>query len=298
MKFLQGATILVLGLGESGLAMARWCARCGARVRVWDSRDAPPNLAALAQHVPDAQVLAGALDDVAFEGVQLVLRSPGLAPRDKRIAGPLDWAAERGVLVQGELELFVRALADLKAERRYEPKIVAITGTNGKTTTAAMTALLIERCGKRVSVAGNIGPTMLQTLSDALALEPEVALSGETDLKLPCAPRPEGGTGEEDPLEAMPARDEGAAPVIVPPVTPAVPVFEHLPEVWVLELSSFQLHDAKGFEPDAAAVLNISQDHLDWHGGMTAYVADKARVFGKHALMVINHDDVQVERLV
>jgi UDP-N-acetylmuramoylalanine--D-glutamate ligase len=319
MKFLQGATILVLGLGESGLAMARWCARCGARVRVWDSRDAPPNLAALAQHVPDAQVLAGALDDAAFRDVQLVLRSPGLAPRDERIAGPLDQAAERGVLVQGELELFVHALADLKTERRYVPKIVAITGTNGKTTTAAMAGLLIERCGKRVAVAGNIGPTMLQTLSDALALEPEVALSGETAAKPPHERRhavpigaeharrveeedavlhPEGGAGEDGRLEAMPVHDGDAAPVIAPPGTPAVAVFEHLPEVWVLELSSFQLHDAKGFEPDAAAVLNISQDHLDWHGGMSAYVAAKARVFGRHAVMVINHDDVQVERLV
>jgi UDP-N-acetylmuramoylalanine--D-glutamate ligase len=75
-------------------------------------------------------------------------------------------------------------------------------------------------------------------------------------------------------------------------------VFEHLPEVWVLELSSFQLDDAKGFEPSAATVLNITEDHLDWHGSMAAYMAAKARVFGKHAVMVINRDDALVEKLV
>jgi UDP-N-acetylmuramoylalanine--D-glutamate ligase len=71
-----------------------------------------------------------------------------------------------------------------------------------------------------------------------------------------------------------------------------------LPEVWVLELSSFQLDGAKGFEPDAATVLNITQDHLDWHGAMPAYVAAKARIFGKNAVMVVNRDDPQVEKLV
>jgi phospho-N-acetylmuramoyl-pentapeptide-transferase len=70
--------------------------------------------------------------------------------------------------VQGELDLFARALADLKAGRGYAPKVLAITGTNGKTTTTAMTALLVERAGRRVAMAGNIGPTMLDTLADAL----------------------------------------------------------------------------------------------------------------------------------
>ncbi|HUG23861.1 UDP-N-acetylmuramoyl-L-alanine--D-glutamate ligase, partial [Piscinibacter sp.] len=71
-----------------------------------------------------------------------------------------------------------------------------------------------------------------------------------------------------------------------------------LPDVWVLELSSFQLDEAKGFEPTTATVLNITQDHLDWHGDMPAYVAAKARIFGKQAVMVINRDDPQVEKLI
>ena len=253
MKHLKDITVLVLGLGESGLAMARWAARCGAVVRVWDSREAPPNAAALAEHVPAAQLLCGALDAEALNGVRLVLKSPGLSPHDPQITAPLDAAVQTGVLVQGELELFTQALADLKAEHGYAPKLIAITGTNGKTTTTAMIALLIERSGKRVAMAGNIGPTMLQTLSDAL--------DGPHPNPLP------EGEGE-------------------------------MPEVWVLELSSFQLDGAKGFEPDAATVLNITQDHLDWHGAMPAYVAAKARVFGKNAVMVINRDDPQVEKLV
>ncbi|CAG1017966.1 partial UDP-N-acetylmuramoylalanine--D-glutamate ligase, partial [Burkholderiaceae bacterium] len=173
MNHLKDITVLVLGLGESGLAMARWSARCGASVRVWDSRDDPPNAAALAQHVPAARLFTGALGDEAIDGVQLLLKSPGLSPADPRIAGPMAHAADRGALVQGELELFARALDDLKAERGYAPKVIAITGTNGKTTTTAMAALLIERTGRRVAMAGNIGPTMLQTLSDALEREPE-----------------------------------------------------------------------------------------------------------------------------
>ncbi|TXC65397.1 hypothetical protein FSC37_02670 [Piscinibacter aquaticus] len=250
MNYLNDIDALVLGLGESGLAMARWCARHGARVRVWDSRENAPQDAALAEALPQAQRLRGELTDEAFAGVKLVLKSPGLAPTDQRIARPLARAADTGILVQGELELFARALADLKEAQGYAPKLLAITGTNGKTTTTAMTALLVERAGKRVAMAGNIGPTMLQTLADAL----------------------DAAAREDEP--------------------------QPLPEVWVLELSSFQLDEAKGFEPDAATVLNISEDHLDWHGSMAAYVAAKARIFGKDAVMVINRDDAAVEKMV
>ena len=273
MNYLNDLQVLVLGLGESGLAMARWCAGCGAQVRVWDSREDAPNARALAELVPAAELLRGALTDAAFAGVKLVLKSPGLSPLDARIAAPLARAADMGVLVQGELDLFARALADLKLDRGYVPKLLAITGTNGKTTTTAMTAMLVARTGKRVAMAGNIGPTMLQTLADALVLEPLV----------PVPPEPSA-------VEVTPDSD---------PFPPAkAPTFANLPEVWVLELSSFQLDDVKGFEPSAATVLNITQDHLDWHGSMAAYIAAKARVFGTQAVMVVNRDDALVEKLV
>ena len=320
MNELKNTSVLVLGLGESGLAMARWCARLGASVRVWDSREAPPHAAALAEHVPSAQWVRGALTDAAFAGIELVLKSPGLSPRDARIAAPLSRAAETGVPVQGELELFAHALAELKRARGYAPHVLAVTGTNGKTTTTALTALLVERAGRRVAVAGNIGPTMLQTLAEALDLEPMTSGDPHPD-PLPeregadpaeveavgaaqgeDASTPEGANAAEPavPLcaetDMPPGGVEEARDLIVPPA-PA-PVFEHLPEVWVLELSSFQLDAAKGFEPSAATVLNITQDHLDWHGSMDAYVAAKARVFGRDAVMVINRDDPVVERMV
>ncbi len=168
MNDLRDSIVLVLGLGDSGLGMARWCARWGAQVRVWDSRDTAPQDAALADHLPAVQRLRGPLTPEMLAGVSRVLKSPGLSPLDERIAPLLKQAHEAGLPVQGELELFIAALAALQAERAYAPQLIAITGTNGKTTTTAMTALLVARTGRRVAMAGNIGPTLLQTLADAL----------------------------------------------------------------------------------------------------------------------------------
>jgi UDP-N-acetylmuramoylalanine--D-glutamate ligase len=228
--------VLVLGLGASGLAMARWCARHGCRLRIADSREAPPSLPLLEAERIDAEFVGGAFSPALLEGgIELVVVSPGLSPLSPELAPLFASAHERGVPVWGELELFARALAHL-GESGYAPKVIAVTGTNGKTTTTSLTGLLCERAGKAVAVAGNIGPTMLDTLSDAI--------------------------------------DRTA-----------------LPEVWVLELSSFQLETAHTFDPDAAAVLNITQDHLDWHGSFEAYAAAKGRVFGPHTVRVLNRDD-------
>jgi UDP-N-acetylmuramoylalanine--D-glutamate ligase len=184
----------------------------------------------------DAEFVGGAFSPALLEGgIELVVVSPGLSPLSPELAPLFASARERGVPVWGELELFARALAHL-GESGYAPKVIAVTGTNGKTTTTSLTGLLCERAGKAVAVAGNIGPTMLDTLSDAI--------------------------------------DRTA-----------------LPEVWVLELSSFQLETAHTFDPDAAAVLNITQDHLDWHGSFEAYAAAKGRVFGPHTVRVLNRDD-------
>ena len=259
MTTLQDIDILVLGLGESGLAMARWCAAKGARVQVWDSREAPPQAAALALAAPEARLFSGELSNDLLATVRLVLKSPGLAPHDPRIAPLLAAARAVGIPVQGELALFSQALAALKAERGYAPQLLAITGTNGKTTTTAMTALLVERAGRSVALAGNIGPTMLDTLSECLA-----------------SAWPQG-LASTSPQALASAWPQGLAST--------------LPEVWVLELSSFQLDGVQGFEPDAATVLNITQDHLDWHGGMAAYTAAKAHVFGENTVMVVNRDD-------
>jgi UDP-N-acetylmuramoylalanine--D-glutamate ligase len=237
----EGKTALVLGLGESGLAMAQWLARCGARVRVADTRTEPQRLFALRQAVPAADFIGGAFTGALLDGVDFVAVSPGLAP-ERELEDIAPAAAARNIPVWGEIELFAQALSDLKATRGYAPKVIAITGTNGKTTVTSLTGLLCRRAGFSTRVAGNISPAALDVLREVLD------------------------------------KDE-------------------LPQAWVLELSSFQLHTTFSLNPDAATVLNVTQDHLDWHGSMTAYAFDKARIFGKDTVRVLNRDDATVMRM-
>lgn len=235
----QRPMVLVLGLGESGLAIARWCARHGCRLRIADTREAPPNLAALQAEGIDAEFVGGAFTPALLDGgVEIVGLSPGLSPLEPALAALIAAANERGIAVWGELEFFAQALRALGTSG-YQPKVLAITGTNGKTTTTSLTGLLCQRAGKKVAVAGNISPAMLDRLAGAI--------------------------------------DDTA-----------------LPDVWVLELSSFQLETARSFAPDAAAILNITQDHLDWHGSFDAYAAAKGRIFGATTTRVLNRDDAAV----
>ena len=240
---MQGQNVLVLGLGASGLAMARWCVRCGAQVTVADTREAPPQLALLQQELPQVRFVAGPFDAslVDGKGLHAVYRSPGLSPAT---FAPVFQAAQAIGLVTGsELTLYAAALAYLRSQHGYAPCVLAITGTNGKTTVTSLTGQLVERAGKTVAVAGNIGPTLLDTLA------------GHIDA-------------------------------------------DTLPQAWVLELSSFQLDGVTGFEPTAATVLNITQDHLDWHGDINAYAAAKARIFGQTGLMVLNREDPEVMQML
>ena len=242
MEQLKDRHVLVLGLGLSGLAMARWCARAGARVTVADTREAPPQLDALREQVPQAQFIGGAFGaSLPDADVQAVFRSPGLTP--EQVAPVVSAAAQRGIPCGGELGLFAAGLAELRAREGYAPAVLAVTGTNGKTTVTALTGQLVERAGKTVAVAGNIGPALLDTLAAKVDAQ-------------------------------------------------------SLPEVWVIELSSFQLETAGDFEPTAAAVLNVTQDHLDWHGNMDAYAKAKAHVFGKAGLMVLNREDPLVMKML
>ena len=257
-------TALVLGLGESGLAMALWLARGGAAVRVADTREAPERLAALQAAVPQAQFIAGAFTADLLDGVDFVAVSPGLAPH-RELAAVAPAAAGKNIPVWGEIELFAQALAALKAERGYAPKVVAITGTNGKTTVTSLVGLLCERAGLATRVAGNISPAALDVLREVLDAEP--------------APQPVVAE-----VEAEAGAGEAAAE----------PVASTLPQAWILELSSFQLHTTFSLQAEAATVLNLSQDHLDWHGDMAAYAADKARIFGDETVRILNRDDALV----
>jgi UDP-N-acetylmuramoylalanine--D-glutamate ligase len=237
----EGKSALVLGLGESGLAMAQWLARAGARVRVADTRTEPQRLFALRQAVPNAEFVGGEFGASLVDGVDFVAVSPGLMP-ERELAQITPAAKERNVPVWGEIELFAQALAHLRVERGYAPKVIAITGTNGKTTVTSLTGLLCRRAGLSTRVAGNISPAALDVLREVL----------DSD---------------------------------------------ELPQAWVLELSSFQLHTTFSLQADAATVLNVTQDHLDWHGSMDAYAADKARIFGSDTVRVLNRDDAIVMRM-
>jgi UDP-N-acetylmuramoylalanine--D-glutamate ligase len=319
---LQGQHVLILGLGASGLAMARWCAHAGADVTVADNRETPPQLAALQAEWPDVRFVSGPFVPSLVEGtaVRAVFRSPGLAPE---VVAPVVNAASRmGLWQGGELSLFAAGLQDLKARFGYTPQVLAITGTNGKTTVTSLTGQLVARAGKTVKVAGNIGPTLLDTLTEAIAqaqvqVEQEAAERDDAALEnpdlvseqplvttasetvTPVQAQDEPASVEADGAEteeALNSLDDETVAELPMTVAPAVqdPMAQALPQVWVLELSSFQLDSSEGFEPTAATVLNISQDHLDWHGSMAAYAAAKARIFGAQALMVLNREDAQV----
>jgi len=313
MQQLHNQSVLILGLGDSGLAMARWCARNGAQVQVVDTREQPPHLAALHAELPQVKFVHGAFDAALVEGqdVRAVFKSPGLSPES--VAPVWNAAVAAGLWVGTELTLFAQALSDLQTSMAYHPKVLAITGTNGKTTVTSLTGQLLERAGKRVAVAGNIGPTLLDTLSHALdkAAEEQAAAGAmaaqeaEAQAAQLALDAEEASThevavqsdAEKAEVETVAADDDEPFEVDLPPlVPPPPPPADHpfLPQVWVLELSSFQLEGVDNFDPSAATVLNLTQDHLDWHGSMNGYAAAKARIFGKHGVMVLNREDAGV----
>ena len=152
---LKGRQALVLGLGVSGLSMARWLARRGARVRVADTRSAPPCAAQLERELPAVRIATGPLREDSFTGVDLVAVSPGISAKEPPIAA----AAARGVPVVGDVELFAQALPHLGGS-----KVLAITGSNGKSTVTEMTGAMCRAAGLKTVVAGNIGLPVLDAL--------------------------------------------------------------------------------------------------------------------------------------
>lgn len=243
----KGRHILILGLGETGLAAAKWCLQQGAIVRVADTRDTPPGLDALKEAGVDVNALflgaERALSDASLANIQSIVLSPGLEPFNEPLKSFLDKATTLQIEVIGEIELFARALQDLKEQADYHGKLLAITGTNGKTTVTTMTRDMCEQAGLSAMAAGNISPAALDALMEALAEN--------------C-----------------------------------------LPDVWVVELSSFQLHTTQSLKPDASVVLNITQDHLDWHGSIEHYMSAKAKLLAMSQLAVVNRDDELTLKMV
>jgi UDP-N-acetylmuramoylalanine--D-glutamate ligase len=220
--------VVVLGTGLTGHSLTRFFQRRGATVRAADTRDAPPDAGAFAAEFPTVPLVNGPLTAGLFEGADLIAISPGVA-RDQ---APIRDAVAAGTELVGDIEVFARELAP-------HQKVLAITGTNGKTTTAALTGELVRAAGLSVAVLGNIGDPV---------------------------------------LDALPNVDAGGA----------------WPEVFVLELSSYQLETTASLHCTAAVALNVTANHLDRYAGIADYAAAKARIFAHSGVAILNRDDAIV----
>ncbi len=217
----QGRRVLVVGLGKSGLSAARYLAARGAEVSVTDTRVHPPGLDALRTELPAVPVFAGGFDPDAFARAETLVVSPGVSVQEPPIAE----ARARGAEVLGDIELFAR---------ENTAPVVAITGSNGKSTVTTLVAAMAERSGLVTGLGGNIG-------------------------------------------------------------TPALELLEGAPkELQVLELSSFQLETTDSLRPVAAALLNLSEDHMDRYAGLADYTAAKTRIYHGAETLVVNRDDPRV----
>ena len=228
MTQLKDKFVLVLGLGEPGLSMVRWLGAQGARLRVADSRSSPSNLAEVGLHVAADQIFCGAFSDTLFDGIELIAISPGVPLHDEFVAR----AVARGIPVVGDIELFAWHLE--AGGLRPNTRVLAITGSNGKTTVTSMVEHLCRAAGRDTVAAGNISPAVLDV----------VLQRGKNQ-----------------------------------------------PEIWALELSSFQLETTETLNADVATVLNVSEDHLDRYAGIKEYAAAKTRIFQGCKVQVLNRND-------
>jgi len=232
---LKGRKVIVLGLGDTGMSMARWLTRHGARVTVADTRNEPPRAGELGRELPEVALERGEFHAASLRAADLIAISPGVDRRTPEVAA----AIKRGTPAIGDVELLAQALR-LRAPRM--PRIIAVTGTNGKSTVTRMTGDICAAAKLDTVVAGNIGTPVLDALTEI-----------------------ENG-------RAMPA-------------------------ALVIEMSSFQLESTASLNADAAAMLNLSADHLDRYDGIDAYAAAKARVFNGTGAQVLNREDARSEAM-
>jgi UDP-N-acetylmuramoylalanine--D-glutamate ligase len=213
--------ILIVGLGATGLSCARFLAAQGARdLAVTDSRDQPPGLPELQTELPDVAVFSGGFEPAAFARAELLVVSPGVSVQSPLIVE----ARARGAEIIGDIELFARFAT---------APVLAITGSNGKSTVTCLLAAMAQHSGVKTALGGNIG-------------------------------------------------------------TPALDLLDPQVELYVLELSSFQLETTSSLAPEAAALLNISEDHMDRYASLADYTAAKTRIYHGSGTLVVNRDDPRV----
>lgn len=221
MDSLSHKRVLIVGLGKTGLSCARYLNAHGVEVAITDSRDHPPALNELQEAYPDIAVFTGGFNTAAFKRATCLIVSPGVSLREPLIAE----ARARGTEVVGDIELFAR---------NVDAPVIAITGSNGKSTVTSLLGKMAKTAGLDVRVGGNIGVPALDLLHE---------------------PRP---------------------------------------DLYVLELSSFQLETTESLNACAAAILNISEDHMDRYADLNDYTAAKAKVYYGTGTLVVNLDDKRV----
>ncbi|BAO43501.1 UDP-N-acetylmuramoyl-L-alanine--D-glutamate ligase [Thiolapillus brandeum] len=212
--------VLIVGLGKTGLSCARYLSARGMQVAVTDSREQPPGLEALRRELPDVGLFLGGFDQALFDAADMLVLSPGVPLETPAVRH----AVEKGVPVLGDVEIFAREV---------QAPVVAITGSNGKSTVTTLFGQMARAAGRRTAIGGNLGEPVLDLLDE------------RNDL-------------------------------------------------YVLELSSFQLETTDSLAPAVAVVLNISADHMDRYPSLDAYADTKAGLYDHAQAGVYNLDDARV----
>lgn len=225
MDNLSHKRVLIVGLGKTGFSCARYLSEHNVEVAITDSREHPPALDELQESYPDIAVFIGGFNSEAFKRATCLIVSPGISLREPLIAE----ARARGAEIVGDIELFAR---------NVNAPVVAITGSNGKSTVTSLLGDMAKSAGLDVRVGGNIGVPALDLLHE---------------------PRP---------------------------------------DLYVLELSSFQLETTESLNACAAAILNISEDHMDRYHDLNDYTAAKAKVYYGTGTLIVNLDDQRVMNTV
>lgn len=215
---------IIVGLGATGLSVARYLAGRDLPFAVCDTRANPPGLDKLKRFAPMADLHLGELDAALLSSAGELIVNPGIALATPAIKAAMD----AGVSVVGDIELFAR---------EADAPIVAITGSNAKSTVTTLLGAMAEKAGRQVAVGGNIG-------------------------------------------------------------TPALDLLDQRADLYVLELSSFQLETTQALNAEVATVLNVSEDHMDRYSGLAAYHLAKHRIFRGARQVVINRDDDLTRPLV
>ena len=208
---------VIVGLGATGLSCARYLHKQGMPIAITDTRTNPPFLETLQKDCPDAQISLGKLDETLLAQAARIILSPGVALREPVIAKQV----KRGIPVVGDIELFAEAV---------KVPVIAITGTNAKSTVTTLVGKMAEAAGRRVQVGGNLGVPALDLLNESA-------------------------------------------------------------DLFVLELSSFQLETTYSLKPSVATVLNVTRDHMDRYDTLADYQQAKQRVYQHCEIAVCNRDD-------